>query len=450
MLVIHDDLNLVHQIDDLKRRATNILTEAQRKNVTSAEVFVSVSKGLSTAVHQANVETVQYHYHKHLTVTVYFGFQTGTASTNDLSETSIAKTIQAACDIAKYTATDENNGLADAHLMATHFPDLSLYHPCVLSQEQLIEQALICEEAAIASNPRQLQSNSAKSNLGESITVYANSHGFVGHRIGSSYSLGCNVIARKNDDMQRDHWYTVARRFEDLESASAVGQHAAQRVLQRLDAKTVVTNTYPIIFNAQVATSLLGHFIQAISGHQLYRQMSFLHDSLEKQVFSSCVNISENPYLPKGWGSSTFDNEGVCPQQRDIVSQGVVKGYVLNSYSARKLGMQTTGNAGGVHNLTLASTVDDLPALLRQMDTGILVTELMGMGINLVTGDYSRGMAGFWVEGGEIQYPIQEVTIAGNLADMFQDIQAIGNDLETRGNIRTGSILIEKMTVAGK
>ncbi len=444
------DFNLIHQIDDLKQYATKILAEIKRKNVNNAEIFLSVSKGLSTSVRQAKVETIQYHYNKHLNITVYFGCQKGTASTNDLSDVAITKTIQAACDIAQYTIADEYNGLADAQLMATEFPDLYLHHPHPLSQEKLIEQAFICEEHAVAVNPQLLQPNGVKSNAGEGLTIYANSHGFIGHRIASSYNLGCNIIARQNDEMQRDHWYTVAHDFNDLESASAVGQQAAQRALQRLSPKTVPTNIYPVIFSAQVATSLLGHFIQAISGHQLYRKTSFLGHSLEKQVFSSQIQIDENPYLTKGWGSAAFDNEGVNPQQREIVSNGVIKGYVLNSYSARKLGMQTTGNAGGVHNLTLAGTVEDLPTLLHQMDTGILATELMGMGINLITGDYSRGMAGFWVEQGEIQYPIQEVTIASNLADMFQNIQAVGKDLETRSNIRTGSILIEKMTVAGK
>jgi PmbA protein len=383
-------------------------------------------------------------------VSVYFGQRTGSASTSDFNDVAIKDTVRAACSIAKYTAEDECNGLADPALLATEFPDLDLYHPWVLDVEHAIERALECESTARGADPRIKNSEGASVSTQERLEVYVNSNGFVGSVEVSRHGGSCAVVGETENGMQRDYWYTSARDVDDLESAQAVGEKAAQRTLRRLDARKIKTCQAPVVYEAPIASSVLSHFIGAIRGGSLYRKASFLVDHLGKQIFPEWVRIREQPLLAKAMGSAAFDNEGVATQTRDIIKQGILQGYVLDSYSGRKLGMQTTGNAGGVHNLTIDTGTKDLDELCSHMNEGLLVTELIGFGVNTLTGDYSRGAAGFWVENGEIQYPVEEVTIAGNLKDMFMHIAEVGNDVDTRGNVRTGSILIENMTIAGE
>ncbi|MFZ5593935.1 MAG: metalloprotease PmbA [Pseudomonadota bacterium] len=428
----------------------DILTEARNQGASAAEAGVSLETGLSVTVRLGEVETIEYNRDKGLGVTVYFGTRKGSASTSDFSPEAVRETVRAACGIARYTAEDEYAGLADAALMAREIPDLDLCHPWDISAEQAIELARQCEDAARGCDARITNSEGASLSSHQGYRVYGNSHGFIGAYPSTRHSLSCSVIGGEGEQMQRDYWFTVARASGDLEAAQQVGQRAAQRTLRRLDARRLPTCQSPVIFSAEIATSLLSHFTGAIRGGALYRKASFLLDHLGKQVFPVHVHIHEQPHLKKALASAPFDNEGVATGARDIVRAGVLQGYVLDSYAARKLGMQTTGNAGGVHNLIIDPGTLDLPGLLKRMNKGLLVTELMGMGVNTVTGDYSRGAAGFWVENGEIQYPVEEITIAGNLRDMFMRIAEVGNDIEVRGSIRTGSILIEEMTIAGE
>ncbi|MDX1252363.1 MAG: metalloprotease PmbA [Gammaproteobacteria bacterium] len=428
----------------------DILAEAHAQGASAAEAGVSLETGLSVTARLGEVETIEYNRDKGLGVTVYFGGRKGSASTSDFSPEAVRETVRAACGIARYTAEDEYAGLADAALMAREIPDLDLCHPWDISAEQAIELARQCEEAARGFDARITNSEGASLSSHQGYRVYGNSHGFIGAYPSTRHSLSCAVIGGEGEQMQRDYWFTVARASGDLEAAQQVGQRAAQRTLRRLDARRLPTCQAPVIFSAEIATSLLSHFTSAIRGGALYRKASFLLDHLDKQVFPVHVHIHEQPHLKKALASAPFDNEGVATRARDIVRDGVLQGYVLDSYAARKLGMQTTGNAGGVHNLIIDPGALDLSGLLRRMNKGLLVTELMGMGVNTVTGDYSRGAAGFWVENGEIQYPVEEITIAGNLRGMFMRIAEVGNDVEVRGSIRTGSILIEEMTIAGE
>ena len=375
--------------------------------------------------------------------------RSGSASTSDLGLAALRDTVRAAASIARYTAADEFSGLPDRAALATNIPDLDLYHPWNPSVESAITLAQTCESAARDADPRIQNSEGASLSSHEGLEVYGNSLGFLGAVSATRHSLSCAVIGQDDSGMQRDYWYTTARSKADLEVADAVGRQAAQRTLRRLGARKLKTCQTPVIYEAPVAASLLSHFIGAVRGSSLYRQASFLLDHLGKPVFAPLVRIYEQPHLPRGLGSAPFDNEGVATRDRDLVRDGILQGYVLDCYSARKLGMQTTGNAGGVHNLSIESGPRDLPALLKTMHTGLLITELIGFGVNNVTGDYSRGAAGFWVEQGEIQYPVEEITVAGNLKDMFRHIREIGNDVDRRGSTRTGSILIENMTVAG-
>jgi len=399
-------------------------------------------------VRQGEVETLEHNNDKGLGITVYFGQSKASASTSDLTPEAIADAVTAASGIAKHTQEDEYSGLADAELMATEFPDLSMYHAWDVDVEQAISLATECEQAGFDIDKQITNSEGATVSSHQGGRVYANSHGFVGSTSSTRHSLSCTLIADDDSGMQRDYWYDVKRDAQDLESALRIGQRAAQNTLKRLNARTVKTGSYPVIFSADIAPSFFGQLIGAISGGSLYRKSSFLLDHLGKRIFPDFIHIHEQPYLLKALGSSSFDGEGVVTKARDIVSDGVLQGYVLSSYSARKLGMTTTANSGGVHNLTIDSGDLDFARLLAEMGTGILVTETMGMGINIVTGDYSQGAAGFWVENGEIQYPIDEFTIASNLRDMFLGIQAVGNDMEVRGSTRTGSVWIDKMMVA--
>jgi PmbA protein len=380
---------------------------------------------------------------------VYFGHKSGSASTSDLRPAALRDTVRAACSIAKYTAEDPCNGLPDRDLLVVEIPDLDLYYPWNPGVDPALELARQCEAAAREQDARISNSEGAALSTHYGLEVYGNTLGFIGAVASSRHTLSCSVIAQDGGGMQRDYWFTTARDYADLQTPVEVGVQAARRSLRRLDARKLSTCQAPVLFEAPVAASLVSHFVSAIRGSSLYRQASFLLDHLGKPVFADHVRIHEQPHLRKGLGSSPFDNEGVATQARDLVKDGILQGYVLDSYSARKLGMLSTGNAGGVHNLTVANGSRDLDGLLKLMDRGLFVTELIGFGVNTVTGDYSRGAVGFWVENGEIQYPVEEITVAGNLKEMYAQLLEVGNDVDTRGNIRTGSILIGTMTVAG-
>jgi PmbA protein len=436
-------------LEQLERSAAIALDTAKHYGATQAEVGVTHSTGLSVSVRQGDTETLEYNNDTGLALTVYIDKSKASASTSDLSETAITDTVKAACDIAKYTQADEFAGLADAELMATDFPDLDLYHPWDVSTEQTIALAKQCEQAGLEFDPKISNTEGATLSSHVGSRIYANSHGFVGSNNSSRHSLSCTLIAEDEKGMQRNYWYDLARDAQQLMAAEKIGKKAAEATLKRLNARTAPTGKYPVIFKADTATSLFRQLIAAIRGGALYRKATFLLDHIDKQIFPDFIRIHEQPHLLKGLGSSNFDAEGVATKPRDIVTDGVLQGYVLDSYSARKLGTQTTANAGGVHNLTIETSDTDLASLIKQMDKGVIVTETMGMGINIVTGDYSQGAAGFWVENGEIQYAIDEFTIAGELSAMFMGIQTIANDIETRGSTRTGSVLIDSMMIAG-
>ena len=436
-------------LNTLKQLSQDALKIAKQAGATSAETEVSFGTGQNVSVRLGETENIEYNRDKGISVTVYFDTQKGHASSSDLSPQALKDTVEAACNIAKYTAKDEFCGLADAQLMATQMPDLDLYHPWHLSVEEALEIAKVCEAAALNIDKKRIKnSEGAGISTSESVFAYANSHGFVGGYPSTRHSMSCSVIAEQNNTMQRDYWYTSARDKLDMESPEQVGKLAGTRTIRRLGAKTISTAQVPVLFEAPLASGLISSLIGAISGGSLYRKSSFLLDSLGKQVAASLLNITENPYLLKGVASSTFDSEGVATQSRKLVENGVLQGYVLSSYSARKLGLQTTGNAGGSHNLIVQSTGQDFAQLITLMGTGLLVTEVLGHGLNMVTGDYSRGAAGFWVENGVIAYPVEEITIAGNMKDMLNHIIAIGNDVIPQSSKQTGSILIEQMTVA--
>jgi PmbA protein len=443
------DSRFTYSIDALQQITQDILAQARKAGATACEAEVSQGFGQDVSVRRSEVETIEYNRDKGLGVSVYFGQRRGHASTSDLSPAAIRDTVNAALSIARHTASDEFAGLPDEALLARDIPDLSLYHPWELSVEDAIELATRCEEAAMRVDERISNSEGASVSTQESLFMYGNSLGFLAGYPSSRHSVSCAVIAGENDAMQRDYWYDSKRAAADLGDVEAIGRRAGERTVRRLDARKIDTTECPVLFEAPVASGLFGHFVSAISGGSLYRKSSFLLDSLGKPVFAPLVNIHELPHLEKGLASSPFDNEGVATRARDLVRDGVLQGYMLGSYSARKLGMVTTGNAGGNHNLIIESTGQDFEQLLKLMGTGLLVTELLGHGINPVTGDYSRGAAGFWVENGEILYPVEEVTIAGNLAQMYRDISAIGSDVLAQGSKQCGSTLIGKMTVAG-
>lgn len=436
--------------DALHALVEQVLHEARLVGATAAEAAVSCDTGLSVNVRLGEVETLEYHQDQGVGVTVYLGQSKGSASTSDLSPTALQETVAAACRIARYTAKDPYAGLADAALMAYTYPDLDLDHPWSLSAEEAIALARECEDHARSSDARISNSEGASVDSFRGTAVYGNSHGFIGGYTSTRHALSCTVIAQQNEDMQRDYWYSVARQAAGLASAHEIGSKAAQRALSRLGARQLSTRQCPVLFSPEVARSLIGHFIGAVRGGSLYRKASFLLDSLGTQVFPAQVRIHEAPHIPMALGSAPFDGEGVAITARDLVRDGVVQGYVLSAYSARRLNMQTTGNAGGVRNLSIDPTHPDQASLLAEMGTGLLVTELIGQGVNSVTGDYSRGASGFWVENGVIAYPVHEITIAGNLREMFRQLVGIGGDIDPRSNIRTGSLLLERMTLAGE
>lgn len=427
------------------------LQHAAELGASSAETELDQGQGISVTVRNGEVETVEHNRDKSLSVTVYFGHCSGSANTTDFSESAIRQSVASACSIAKLTEQDECNGLAERDLLATEFPDLNLFHPWQLGMEQAIEIATECERTALQHDKRISNTEGATVSSHQGTDLYANSDGFRGLSRGSRHGISCSVIAGAGDDMQRDYWYDSARDATDLQAPANIGEIAARRTIRRLGAKKARTGEYPIIFEPTVARSLLSHLISAVSGAKLYRKASFLLDKAGEQIFPDNIRIHERPHLPKSPGGASFDREGVTTQARDIVTDGVLQGYILNSYTARKLNAQTTANAGGVRNLTIQATTDDgLEALAKKMGRGLVVSELIGFGVNTVTGDYSRGAFGFWVEDGVIQSPLQEFTIAGNLSQMFRDIIAVGADTDQRGNICSGSIMLDKMTVAGE
>ena len=437
--------------DDLQVIAQNVLDCAKKYGATASETSISEALGQSVSVRQQQVEQIEYQQSKSLGVTVYCGQHKGYASTADFGIEAIHDTVKAAIEIARYTEEDDCSGLADAVLMAkTPVADLSLFHPWNLSVDEAIELATHCEEAALSVDQRISNTEGASVDTSQRQFVYANSHGFCAGFPTSRSSIGCSVVAEQNNHMQRDGWFSQARDHQQLQDIALIGQMAAMRTVRRLGAKPVKTGQYPVVFEAPVAKSLIGHIIAALSGGNLYRQTSFLVDSLGQKKMSDIIHLSEMPFIPKGLASTPFDAEGVAPCNRTIIGQGVVEGYFLSSYSARKLGVATTANAGGAHNLILKDTAQSLEQILQQMGTGLLITELIGQGVNLLTGDYSRGAAGFWIENGQIVHPVEEITIAGNLNDMLQDIQAIGHDALPNQSSHVGSIMIGQMTVAGQ
>ena len=433
----------------LQQMVEDMLREAADQGASAAEAGVNFDVGLSVSVRLGEVETIEHTRDQGMAVSVYFGHRKGSASTSDFKPEAIRDTVRAACNIARFTTEDRYAGLADAERMAQTQPDLDLYHPWDIGVEQAIAQGKECEAAARDLDPRITNSEGATLTSHTGLQVYGNSHGFIGGYPSSSHSLSCSVIGGEGASMQRDYWYTSARSPAELESAQAVGRRAGERTLARLGARQIKTCEAPVIFQAEMAVSLLRSLTGAISGSSLYRRSSFLLDQLEQQIFPDFVHIHENPLLPRGPASAPFDSEGVATAPKDLVRDGILKSYLLSSYSARKLNLESTGNAGGVRNLSIDSGSMDLAELLRQLGTGLLVTELMGSGLNMVTGDYSRGAAGFWVENGEILYPVEEITIAGNMKQMFAGLQAVATDVDRRGNMRTGSWLLGPMMIAG-
>ena len=432
------------------RDAVSFAIETAQKAGATAEVGVTNVSGLSVSTRLQEIENVEFTNDGALGISVYLGQQKGNASTSDLSEEAIKNTVEAALAIAKYTSPDDCTGLADKELMAFEAPDLALYHSANVDVEQATKLALEAEKSALEYDEKIVNSNGASFNSHTGVRVYGNTHGMLQSYLSSRYSLSCSVIGGELDQLENDYEYTVSREFDALSSADWVGQNCAKKVIARLNPQKLTTREVPVIFLNDVATGLISHLTGAISGGSLYRKSSFLLDHLGKQVLPDWFQISERPHLLRRLASTPFDSEGVRTQDLEIIQDGVLQTYLLTSYSGRKMGMQSTGHAGGIHNwLVKPNLTGGLTALLRQMDTGLLVTDVMGQGVNIVTGDYSRGAAGFWVENGEIQYPVAEITIAGQLQYMLKNIVAVADDVEHRSNIQTGSILLDKMKISG-
>lgn len=440
---------MLEEMNQVRQAVEDALALAKKLGATDAEVSMSKQQGLSVGCRLQEVETVEFDYGGALGIAVWFGKRKGSASTSDLSATALKNTVEAACNIAKYTSEDPFSGIADPELMVTQVPDLDLYHPAEINSDKAIEIALACEKAGLAQDKRIENSDGASFSSHQGFKVYGNSTGLVAAYPSSRHSLSCALIGRDGEDMQRDYAYTLSRVFENLESAEQVGEQAANEVLARLNPRKAATAKVPVLFNSEIASSLFGHFIAGISGGNLYRKASFLLDALDTQVFPEWLNIVEDPFIKQGLSSRAFDSEGVATQKRNIVENGTLKTWLLTSYAARKMNLTATGHAGGIHNWLISSGGGDLAAMLKKLGTGLLVTEMMGQGVNVVTGDYSRGAAGFWVENGIIQYPVSEITIAGKLTDIFKNIVAVGDDIDTKGSIQCGSVLVEEMQVAG-
>ena len=436
--------------EDLESIIERALDEARARGASQAEAAVSQDTGLSVGVRLGEVETLEHQRDRSMGITVYFGQRKGSASTADFSPDAVRATVAKACSIARFTAEDACSGLADAALMARAPASLDLAHPWNITADRAIEIAKSCEAAALAFDPRINNSEGASLGTHQGLHVYGNTHGFVGGYPTTSHTLSCVVLAGTGEEMQRDYWYSSSRDWHELEPAEAIGRESARRTIARLGPRRLSTRRAPVLLVPEIARGLIGHFTGAIRGSSQYRQSSFLLNSAGQQVFPRGFSIAERPHIPKAMGSAPFDDEGVATRDRELVADGILTGYILSSYSARKLGLETTGNAGGAHNLLVKpSLAGGMDAMLSRLGTGLLVTELMGQGVNMVTGDYSRGAAGFWVENGSVQYPVAEITIAGNLRDMLLGIAAVGDDVDTRGGTRVGSILLPEMTIAG-
>ncbi len=435
---------------ELQDIASQVLNLAQQKGATQAEVHLSVEEGFSVNVRNADVETLEHTREKNLSITVYIDHKTGSATTSDVSQAALVAAVEKACSIARFTGVDPYAGLADPALLAQNFSDLQLYHPWEITPAEAIALALRCEERAKSIDARITQVDGVSVSTQNYISLYANSHHFMGSSQGSEHVLSCSLIAEQNAEMERAHDYSIARSASDLESAESLAERTAAKVLARLGATQIATTQCPVIFEAPLARGLLGALVRAISGANLYRESSFLLNQRGQKIFPDYIDVYQRPHLPVGWGSAHYDSDGVATRDLDYVRGGILENYVLGDYSARRLGLQSTGNANGVHNLFVKNSSLSFNDLLKKMDKGFLVTELMGQGLNLLTGDYSRGAFGYWVENGTIQCPVHEVTIAGNLRNMFAGLVAVGSDIDRRSNIQTGSILLEEMTVAGK
>ena len=437
------------QIAEIQNIVDDVLKMALKKGATEAEASMSKVQGIAVSSRMGDVENVEFNNDGGLGISVYVGKHKGSASTADLSKEALALTVEKAVDIARYTSEDPCTGLADKDLIATEFPDLELYHPEELDPQKGIQIAIETERAAMAYDKRITNSDGASYNANMGMRVYGNTHGINAGYPSSRYSLSCMMIGSDNGDMQRDYAYTVSRKANELKSAVDVGREAAEATVSRLGARKIPTGKVPVMLHRDIASSLFGHYVSAISGGSQYRRSSFLLDKQGEQIFPSWLNIEEKPHLKGGLASSSFDAEGVATYDMTIVEGGCLSHYLYTTYSGRKLGVKSNGHAGGIHNWIIGDTGQTDAELLKEMGTGLLVTELMGQGVNTVTGDYSRGAAGFWVENGIIQYPVHEVTIAGNLKDMFMNIQAIGAERELRGGVQTGSVLIGDMRIAG-
>jgi PmbA protein len=440
------------RIPELSNIVSLVLEEARRNGATQAEADASLQRGLTATVRLGEVDTVEYQRDRGLGVTVYFGKRKGSASTADLGAAALRATVEKACAIARFTAEDEASGLADPADLARDIPELDLYHPWSLEPDDAVTLARACEAAGLAVDARITNSEGASVSSQRGVRVYGNSHGFLGGYASTSHTVSCVLLAQAGDDMQRDYWYSTTRDPADLEATETIGRHAGERAIARLGGRKLSTRRSAVVFSPEMARGLYRSFLGAIRGGSQYRKASFLLDSAGQRVFPAFLQLTERPHIAKGLGSSPFDDEGVATRDRDLVLDGVLQGYVLDSYSARKLGLKTTGNAGGVHNLFVEAPGNVLAFqdLLRRAGDGLYVTELMGQGINPVTGDYSRGASGYWVEQGALAFPVHEITIAGNLRDMYRNIVALGDDIDTRGSIRTGSVLIGEMTIAGE
>ncbi len=450
-LVSKPNDSITTQLNEVKGRVATVLELAKSLGADGAEVAMSRQQGLSVGTRMGEVENVEFTNDGALGITVYRDGRKGSASTADLSEKALAKTVTAAVNIASYTSVDTCSGLADKNLLAMQPLDLDLYHPHDITTEQAIELSKECEESALTTDSRISNSDGASFDTFSGFKVYGNSHGQLVGYPSTRHSLSCVMIASENGQMERDYAYSVNRDFSLLNSAKSIGVEASEQVLSRLNPRTLATTKVPVLFKADIANSIWGHLIAAISGGNLYRKSSFLLDAIGDSIFPKFLTINERPHIAKALASSAFDSEGVLTQDREIISQGVLQTYLLTSYSARKLGLTTTGHAGGIHNWLVNASGHDgsFDAMLKTLGTGLLVTEIMGQGVNVVNGDYSRGAAGFWVENGIIAYPVSEITIAGNLKNMFEGIVAVGSDVDLRGSIRTGSVLIDEMQVAG-
>ena len=426
-----------------------VLDEAREQGVDQAEAAASHAIGLCATARLGSVESLEYTNDRGVGVTVYKDQKKGSASTSDFSPAALREAVIKACSFAKYTAADEHSGLADKELMARDIPDLDLAHEWEIQSDDAIRIAIDCEDAARGFDSRVTNSEGASVSSSSGVRAYGNTHGFLAGYPTTSHSINCVVIGESNGDMERDYWYSSARDAKDLESPQEIGKTAARRTVQRLGSRKIKTETAPILFAPEVASGFIGHAIRAVSGGAQYRKSSFLLNAVDEQIFPDFVQIQERPHIPKALGSTPYDAEGVATRERDLVVDGVLQGYILGSYSARRLGLQTTANAGGAHNLLVPGAGEDMESLIKSMHRGFLVQELIGQGVNAVTGDYSRGAVGHWVENGEISYPVHEITIAGNLKDLYQRISAIGNDQDLRSGIRCGSLLVDAMTIAG-